>query len=278
VTSIPDDYEVPRRSLEEIEAEANRLVGLAGFLPGDWIDPNEFMSSLKFKLLVKPASQMMGATSFASAKDNTISVTREMSKDLRYRNPKARYTWAHEVGHLALHRQPGLKARMAGAGNLYLASIKDDESAELQAWKFARAMFVNRTALLAEPSDQRLSSLLEIPAYAIELRRIEVASAIEQLSKRSAAKVVPQEVYKFLGRHRGPTNPTMSIKNATRGKESDWREVWSRAALIDGEDPNLFRSARGFRIAWDHRGHRLSHMGWAILNGEAVAYLDISSR
>jgi hypothetical protein len=173
MTQFSDDYEAAPRSLREIEELAETYLGVSGLLPGDWIDPFEFMSELGLKDEVLSTKKMNGAHSFANATVNTISMTWEMSKGLREENPYFRYVWGHEIGHLMMHRGPGLKARRAGAGNKSYSFIPRANSAEFQAWIFSRALFIPRSMLLFGFYED-MNFQLGVPEYAIDKRLVDL--------------------------------------------------------------------------------------------------------
>jgi len=170
-----DDYPVPYRSLREIEDEMGRLRGLAGLLDSDQIDPFEFMSALHIKFAVRSTSQMQGALSFATAQDNTIWATRELSKGLRLCEPKYLHTWAHEIAHLALHRGSGPKARMGGQGNRSINFIREENSAEHQAWLGARALFLPRSELLLGLTIEEVAVKVGLTPRIVQMRVDEIA-------------------------------------------------------------------------------------------------------
>jgi hypothetical protein len=169
MTQYSHDYEAAPRSLAEIEELALAYLSRAGLLPGDWLEPLELMSALGFKDEILSTKEMAGAHSFTNAKVNTISMSRQMSQGLRKKDCGFRYIWGHEIGHLAMHRGPGLKARVAGAGNQAFSFIPRERSAEFQAWLFARALFVPRT-ILRSGIYEGLDYQIGIPEYAIEKR------------------------------------------------------------------------------------------------------------
>jgi hypothetical protein len=174
VTQFADDYEAQPRSLVEIEALACSYLSRSGLLEGDWIDVFEVMSSLGFRDEVLSTKAMMGAHSLANAKVNTISMSREMRKGLRDDDLKFRYVWGHEIGHLAMHRGPGLKARVAGVGNKSFSFIPREKSAEFQAWIFSRALFLPRSIIRAGLYDD-LAYQVGLPDFALEKRIGDIA-------------------------------------------------------------------------------------------------------
>lgn len=254
---IPDDYSGRHRPLPEIEAEAGRFRSFSGLLDNDWIDVDEFMSSLGFKFKVESQSSMDGSESFADAKEGVIGLTADLSRRLRKNEFKARYVWAHEIGHLALHRGPGLRARKAGAGNKVLKFVSPESSEELQAWQFARALFVPRNTLI-NLTDEQISEKVGIPAYGIKLRREE----IETNRRTAQPHVTLREAEIFLAISRDPLILA----------------AWNNSARIPDEDESQFRLTRGYKICfWDYENNK-SQMGWTVVNNEAVAFFDLLSR
>src|SRR5690606_19415566 len=115
-----------------------------------------------------------GAHCFANARDNSISVTREMSKMLREGDPLSRYRFGHEFGHLALHRGLGLKPLMSSEGNRQYTFIPPEQSAERQAWQASRALFLPKDVLLLDAGE--LVKRFVIPIEAARQRIDEVRS------------------------------------------------------------------------------------------------------
>ncbi len=255
---IADDYPVPEMTLEEIENAANILIKRAGLLPGDWIDVDAFMSELNFKLVPRKLSEMKGAELFADAASNSISITSELSRKLRANDEKVRYTWGHEIGHLTLHRGPGLKARKSDGGNTEYSFIPKHSSAESQAWKFSRALFVHREYLLSPRSNADLAKKSGIPDYAIAKRRDDV----RETRKLAVARAPLKEVEQFLKINRDPIAS----------------KAWHHAATLPGEDPGIFRLANGYKINLLDFLNAESQFGWTVLNDKAVSFLDLQSR
>jgi hypothetical protein len=264
-----DDYPVPFRSLSEIEGEMDRLRAFSGFLTRDRIDPDEFMSSLGIKLSVLPHKKMGGARTFATAQNSTVWADREFSRDLRDGEIKCRHTWGHEIAHLALHRGSGPKARLAGDGNKSLVHIPDDISAEVQAWKGARALFLPRGLLNSARREAEVAALVGLPVYAVEMRLKEIA----EFDRAQLTEKVPIDLHQYLKK------PNLTLVGQVVLDELRML-AWLRAAAIDGENPDEFRSARGFKIRWaDYKklpGE--SDYAWIVWGGEARCCRDVFSR
>jgi hypothetical protein len=155
---IFDDHGVPRRTLEEIEAEANRCRSYAELDHDGRIDLDQLLSALRIKLAVKSDAAMGDNEAYSMARNGQIVCRRSISSGLRFGNPHARYVIAHELGHFFLHRGSSPKARKM-SGNKTLSFVHEEESAEIQAWKFARALFVVRAE---EPLSRELP---RVPRY-----------------------------------------------------------------------------------------------------------------
>src|SRR5262245_5383818 len=128
---IFDDHRAPRRTLEEIEAEASRCRSYAEQDRDRRIDLNQLLSALRIKLSVKSDAAMGDDEAYSLAGEGQIVCRRSISSGLRFGDPHARYVIAHELGHFFLHRGSAPKARKI-SGNKALAFIDEDESAEIQ--------------------------------------------------------------------------------------------------------------------------------------------------
>jgi hypothetical protein len=138
---IYDDYPVPQRTLEEIEAEAGRCRSLAELDKDGRIDVFQLLDACKIKLEVRPDAEMKDAEAYSLAGTQKIVCRRSVSRGVRFGDPAARELMGHELGHMFLHRGIAAKARKIG-GNGQLTFIAEDQSAETQASTFARALFV----------------------------------------------------------------------------------------------------------------------------------------
>ena len=131
---IFDDHRAPRRTLEEIEAEADRCRSYADLDNDGRIDLDQLLSALHIKLSVGSERAMGDHEAYSVAAEGQIICRRSISSGLRFGDPHARYVIAHELGHFFLHRGSAPKARKI-SGNRVLTFIDKDESAEFQAWQ-----------------------------------------------------------------------------------------------------------------------------------------------
>ncbi len=69
---IFDDHGVPRRTLEEIEAEANRCRSYAELAHDGRIDLDQLLSALRIKLAVKSDAAMGDNEAYSMARDGQI--------------------------------------------------------------------------------------------------------------------------------------------------------------------------------------------------------------
>jgi hypothetical protein len=270
MTNIPDDYPVVPLALNEIEEIMDRLRAAAGLLPHDRIVPDEFMSAVGFKFHVQQTTKMQGAETFALAAENTIWSTWDFSKRLRLGDRECLYTWGHEVGHLALHRGPGPKARLAGKGNKKLAFIPERESAEGQAWLASRALFLPRAILIQDADLIAVGNKTGVPIRAVR-ERLDDVEAFKSLSR---PKTTPADVAQYLAKAGRKTSASAGYADQQR------LAAWLRLGTIDGENADEFRLARGFKVRWSDYGLLASQSdyAWVIWGGEARCCRDVFSR
>jgi Zn-dependent peptidase ImmA (M78 family) len=255
----------------EIETGANRCRARAVLAADGRPNLDQLLSAWSIRLVPLKESKMEGAEAFSVAHQQEIFCVRAISRGLRFGDPHARYVVGHELGHMFLHRDQEPKARKIG-GNRELVSVKEERSAERQAWKFARALFVPRDDLRFGESNEGIALRVGIPEGAVELRREEVqADLLAQQPKR-----VPQIAAKHFDG--GPSAIINTFGKSRLLSTSRKMAAWQRAARIEGEDPAKFRSARGLRVDWDHHGLFQSQLGWTIVKGEVRAFIDLWSR
>jgi hypothetical protein len=270
---IFDDYRAPRRALEEIESEADRCRSSAQLDEDGRIDIFELLKAWDIKLRIKSDAEMGDAEAHSLADTQEIRCRRSISCGLRFGDPHARYVIGHELGHMFLHRGSAPKARKVG-GNRTLVFIAEDESAERQAWKFARALFVTRLDLASGESDEEVGVRVGLATGPVSLRREEVRMAM----RANMPKSVPSEVTAFLERSRRAENEAESTRKKRAREDAEMRAAWTRAAQIEGENPASVRSARGFRVEWNDYGCPDSQVGWTIINGEVRSFMELRSR
>jgi hypothetical protein len=269
---IFDDHRAPRRTLEEIEAEANRCRSYAELGRDGRIDLDQLLSALRIKLAVKSDATMGDDEAYSMASDGQIACRRRISSGLRFGDPHARYVIGHELGHFFLHRGSSPKARKM-SGNKTLSFIDEEESAEIQAWKFARALFVVRADLETGETDEAVGIRVGLATGPVSLRREEVQKAIGARQP----KTVPAEVTAYLAKARRAAKGTTAQSNSSGRETSEKDRAWALAAQIPGEDPARARSARGFRIEWNAYERYNSQVGWTVLNGEVRSFVDLRS-
>jgi hypothetical protein len=259
--------------LEEIESEATRCRSFAKLDQDGRIDVFQLIDALALKLVVKSDAAMGDNEAYALADENMICCRRSISRGLRFGDPHARYVIGHELGHIFLHRGSAPKARKVG-GNRTLSFIDEEESAERQAWKFARALFVTRADLELNDTNKAIGVRVGLAPGPVGMRREEVQKAI----KAQQPKRVPPAVGAFLEKARLAERDAKSAGLMGTREEIERRRAWSLAAQLEGEDPARVRSARGFRVEWRDYGQVDSQVGWTVRNGEVRAFMDLQSR
>ena len=185
------------------------------------------MAAWGVKLVVQKKSKMSGAEAYSLAQAQQIFCVREISRGLRFGDPHSRYVIGHELGHMFLHRGAAPKARKQ-EGNRTLAYIDKEESAERQAWKFARALFVTRQDLGTGESDEHVALRVGMPESAVAMRREEVQADINA----DQPKVVPPTV--------ASTSRKYSAATARRNKprKSSFCTIWR--CVKRGREPLRF--------------------------------------
>lgn len=259
--------------MEEIESEANRCRSVAPLDESGRIDIFELLKAWNIELAVKSDTAMGDAEAYSAANIQEICCRRSISRGLRFGDPHARYLVGHELGHMFLHRGSAPKARKVG-GNRTLVFVSEDESAERQAWKFARALFVARLDLTSGESDEELGVRVGLATGPVSKRREEVRTAMQANLPRS----VPPDVASFLQRARSAEVEADIAKRKKAREDAEKRSAWARAAQIDGENPVRVRSARGFRVEWNDYGLPKSQMGWTIIHGEVRSFMELQGR
>lgn len=139
---------------------------------------------------------------------------------------------------------------------------------------FARALYVTRLDLTSGESDEMLGVRIGIAPGPVSMRREEVRSAIQA----TRPKISPRAVRDFLEKARRNDGEADSAEVRRGRDEYEKRAAWNRAAQIQGENPAKVRSARGFRVEWDHHGWISSQVGWTIVNSEVRSFLELQSR
>jgi hypothetical protein len=270
---IFDDHPAQRRTLEEIEEEANRCRSYAELGQDGRIDLDQLLRALRIKLTVKPDRAMGDNEAYSVASEGQIICRRSISSGLRFGDPYARYVVAHELGHFFLHRGSAPKARKL-SGNGMLAFIHEEESAEIQAWKFARALLVSRADLETGETDEAIGVRVELATEPVGLRREEVQKAI----KARQPKTIPRVVANYLEKTRIAAKGSMAESNRGQREGVEKHRAWAFAEQIPGENPAKIRSARGFRVEWNAFGRYDSQVGWTVLSGEVRSFMDLRSR
>lgn len=270
---IFDDYPVAPRTLEEIEAEADRCRARAILAADGRLNLDQLMRAWRIQLVIQKESKMGGAEAYSIAPQQQIFCLRAVSRGLRFGDPHARYVIGHELGHMFLHRGESPKARKVD-GNRDLASVKEEVSAERQAWKFARALFVPRQDFGRGESNEDIALRVGIPEGAVGLRREEVQADVQA----NQPKKVPQIVAKHFEDLRRGEREAQETRKAEAARDLEKLAAWGRAARIEGENSAKVRSARGFRVDWNHYGAFHSQLGWTVAKGEVRAFMDLLSR
>ena len=172
---MQDDYKVPAKSAKDIAdiARAVReLLGQSKTWILDLINLRDKLTKIKglegLDFVVLPEDQMHGALAYTTSNPPRIFLGQKTANDLARGDGRARWTLAHEMGHLLMH--PGAaKPRMA-IGNARTSWIATFESAEWQADEFAANVLMPEEIVIDAADADELMEMCGVTKTAAERR------------------------------------------------------------------------------------------------------------
>ena len=275
------DFPVAVLSQETIESFAEhfaaRVFGKDAWRPNicDSLQASQsyFSATHPLRIEPRPDSEMMDAEAYAFANPPRIFIRQSLLDAGKKGDAECGMILLHEVGHLLLHEGAAAKPRMVG-GNKVAKSILPEQSAERQAWLFAKAARMP-SWLIAE---------VDNPEQLAELCGIDVNYANERWNEYSGHQVkkrLPADLANFIARanSQGKTNGrTQTVEERAAKENAEINAGWENAARVEGKDPVEFRlCARGFLV---RRSHYLKDTptGWKLAFGEVRSYFDLWSQ
>lgn len=259
------------RSDEEIEAIASSCLQAAG-LPA-WTPVLELIEAAakKFKasygLIIEEVldGSLDSDEARATSSPPKIRVVARVLAAARRNEPRARFTVAHEFGHIILGHQGGERARSSGPQTIH-QHIRPFEDAEHQANVFGAAFLIPLAdADLALPVGE-----LQIK-FRVSKQAVEVRLARARTKKPRPA---PAEVIAFLAARRQQESRGRASSNAPRITAE--QEAWNQAAYAPGENPSEYRLCiRGRLVRRDHHMKRRSVFGWCVRDGLVCSYAEL---
>jgi len=153
---------------------------------------------------------------------------------------------------VVFHRGPEMKARKLG-GNAKEGFIRERESAEEQAWKFARAVKMPLPIARICASADELAQRCSVP---LEHARLRLAEIDEFVRPRET----PAFVRAFLEKQKSPRE----LAEERRAAEAKERlRPWSSAQRIPNEPSARLCSSGRWRVEWSEFG-KMTQCGWLV--------------
>lgn len=262
---------VRSRSNEEVEAIASACRSEADTAAPNIIEcilgvAAKFKASHGLTIHPVPDHELGGDEARAtSAVPPTIKVRQSVFHAAQRNSPRARFTLAHEFGHIILEHKGEYRARNAATATV-LHQEKAYADAEHQANLFAAAFLIPNTVENSQLSPSGLQIRFGVSKAAAEIRA-------KQFSSRKA-RALPDDVVEAIRRQRsnaslqGRTEPTISFMTSAQqamllfeilpiapGEDRDWRLVDNRWCIRRGSygrmQPGGWRIVDGVIVAWD---------------------------
>lgn len=223
----------------------------------------EFRDTQGLNVIFRPDSEMGAEEARAESNPPLISVR----ESLRSRENRLRSTLAHELGHVLLH--PGVPKFRKEVATGSPANLSVLQSAEAQAWVFARAFLMPSWKVAQATSALNLSLRCRVSLDIAEIR-------YNQYTRTAQKRVEPPGVRSLIKRLEAANAAPIDPKIA---RDRQRITAWERAPHIPGRDPSRFRRSAdfdcGFTIDRTQYGNSLSQFGWYVQDGHALAYVAL---
>ena len=259
-----NDIPVTRLSQQDIEAAALAWSNLGAHEDRGVVDIIRLYELAKVALLVRSDAEMGEDEARAAPSLNRVFVRASLLRRVERGDLDAKMILAHEAGHVALHRGPEMKARKVD-GNAEMRFIHEDESAEKQGWKFARALAMPLAIVAEFRSADALAIRCDVP---LEHARLRLAETAQLLAKRTPLPLVEH----LLQQRKSPAE----LRTIQKAKEARERlRIWNTAQRIPGDRTNSRMCSRGkWRVVWSEY-NQMTECGWLLKDGKIVAWLDM---
>jgi hypothetical protein len=270
-----DDIQVQHRSLGDIEAEADRARQLVGVGSIGKVKISDIMAALKIDVIPRPDSAMgrAAAMSQVDASGNRVLLRQSLFRDYELDRIEARELMIHETGHVFLHRGLESKPYVVG-GNARQAYIREEESAENQAWRFERAFFLPRSYGNWNAATADIVTDVRISPESIDTRWQEMRLEIERTTERPSFRNIIEAAR--LQSRSSPVFASPTAAERVAAIEKRRLALWRELPLVNDMNPELYRLCHGTLIKWDHylKPYPPSAMGWHMKHGSIQAYLE----
>jgi hypothetical protein len=258
-----NDIPVPPISQPEVESAALAWSRLGTPEGREIVDVLYLYERANVTLLERSDIEMGADEARAAPALNRVFVRRSLLQRLEAGDLHATMDLAHEFGHVVLHRGPEMKARKVG-GNAQERFITEEESAEAQAWRFARALMMPLAIVKQIQSAEELAAFSNVP---IEHARLRMAEAARLLPKPQSAFVE--------GVLRQKKSPAQLREERKAREARELLRVWNAAERIPGDRLNSrLCSQRKWRVLWSEH-NQMTECGWVLKEGKIVAWKDL---
>jgi hypothetical protein len=263
-----DDYPVPRRNAAQCEQMAavlrTQFGGGSGRLPHITeileITRRKIPEAAGLEIISLPDHAMGRASAFAKSREREIFARQSIIEGAIEDSDEARFVLVHELVHVILH--PGPKQFRIASGNENIQYVRDDESAEWQANRIARALFMPPAMVHSTSSAFELARKAGVPIN-------EAVARIHELSARKAKEVTPS-LRLVIARARALGAASPRAKSQAQF-EILKLELWNELPVIKGESPLEKRLCGIYQIWWFEYG-KPTQCGWLIEGRTIVSY------
>jgi hypothetical protein len=254
---------ISQRQIEEAAAAWIRESSQEG---QEVIDILKIYRVAKVDIVVRRDSEMGDDLARAAPSSNRVFIRGSLLEAVTKCDSTAHMVLAHEFGHVVFHRGPEMKARKVN-GNAELGFIPQQESAEHQAWKSARALKMPLAVVRASSSADELARRCDVPIEHAQSRLIEV----DQLAGR---REIPAFAQSIVEKRRS----SRELADERKAKEAgELLRAWNNAQRIPGERGNARLCSLGkWRVVWSEY-NQTTQCGWRLRNGKIIAWMGDAS-
>lgn len=259
-------HDIPVQPLtqQDIETLAQRWVKFATKTCGEKLNLVSLCAAANVQIVPRPDAKMGDNLALADPQRLEILIRASVFRSAEDDYPDARMVLAHELGHIALHRGAEQKARKAH-GNDELKFIPIEQSAEAQAWKFARALTMPLHLAQSSETAEQLARLCNVPIEQAKLR-------LQEICVRKEKRGTPAFVQPLF-------TSSQSRADAAEAKKAKYaREilrVWNSAPRVPRDPTNSRLCHRHkWRVLFSEF-NKMTECGWVIRDGKIVAWKDL---
>ena len=268
-----EDFGAKRRNAEECERAAATIRLALGGLENTRMPPimqmlesarNLLPEANTLAVVVHQDDEMGEADAFAIPEKQEIHFGASFAQRAMDDLPDARFVGLHELMHVVFHSGAPRYFRMS-TGNVLCPFIHDKhESAEWQADRMTRAVFMPKEMVTSCKDTLTLAQRAGVPLC-------EAAARMKELSE-VAARVTPiATALKIAALASANAKGTTEY---TRLKAQELKlKLWCKLPTIEGEAPTESRKCGPFRIAWKEFG-KTTECGWFIEKEQIVSFFS----